>query len=129
MQINDKELGFQVSPNSLFKLMDADNHLVGYAYLDKANSKSAKIDYVVFFDKNLKIIYTQVLIYREEYGGEIGSNRWLKQFYGKYNGTGMEFQKDIQNISGATISSRNITNAIKKLSQRIVILQQKGLLK
>jgi Na+-translocating ferredoxin:NAD+ oxidoreductase RnfG subunit len=82
----------------------------------------------VFFDINLKIIYTQVLIYREDYGGEIGSNRWLNQFYGKYNGKEMEFQKDIQNISGATISSRNITMAIKKMSQRMVILHQKGML-
>jgi Na+-translocating ferredoxin:NAD+ oxidoreductase RnfG subunit len=101
---------------------------VAYIYLDKANSKSAQFDYVVFFDEELKIMFADVLIYREDYGGEIGSKRWLQQFYGKYNGQGMRFQQDIQNISGATISSRNITQAIQRLSKRIVLLQQKGLL-
>ena len=128
INVTSNELGFQVNPNSLFKLTDENKKIIGYAFLDKANSKSAKFDFVVFFDENLKIKFTQVLVYREDYGGEIGSNRWLKQFNGKYNGRNMTFQKDIQNISGATISSRNITNAIKKLSQRIVVLQQKGFL-
>ncbi len=128
LDIETAGLGLSLYPKSLFKLLD-NNTLVGYAYLDKANSKSAQFDYVVFFNPELKIIYTQVLVYREDYGGEIGSHRWLKQFNGKYNGQEMEFRKDIQNISGATISSRNITQAVKKISRQIVILQQKGLLK
>ncbi len=125
--INSPELGFKVYPNSLFKLYDG-HTVIAYAYLGKANSKSAQFDYVVFFNPELKIIYSQVLIYREDYGGEIGSNRWLKQFNGKYNGQAMVFQKDIQNISGATISSRNITQGIQQLSKQIVILKQKGFL-
>ena len=71
---------------------------------------------------------SKVLIYREEYGGEIGSKRWLKQFNGKSGESEIKFPQDITPISGATISVRSMTNAINDVLQSIRTLQENKIL-
>ncbi|GAB4252667.1 MAG: hypothetical protein Kow0079_07640 [Vicingaceae bacterium] len=102
--------------------------ILGYMYLGIAPSRADFFDYMVIFKPDLSVMSVQVLVYREDYGGEIGSKRWLKQFVDKANGEQMEFEKDIQNIGGATISCRSITNGIKKLSKNIVEMRKLGIL-
>ena len=51
---------------------------------------------------------------------------WLKQFEGKYNGEQLEFNKDIDSISGATITAPSITAGIKSLSLLMVHLKETG---
>ena len=98
------QLPSAITNENFFKISDQ-GAVLGYVFLDKAPSKTAQFDYLVIFDKNLKIARTKVLIYREEYGGEIGSKRWLSQFTGKSNKDSLS---DIAAISGATISVRSI---------------------
>lgn len=99
--------------------------ILGYVYLDKAPSKTAQFDYLVIFDKDLKIARTKVLIYREEYGGEIGSRRWLSQFTGKSNKDSLS---DIAAISGATISVRSMKNAMSDILKSVGILHNKKII-
>lgn len=100
---------------------------VGYAFFDQARSKTAQFDYLVIFNKDLSVRQTKILVYREEYGGEIGSRRWLSQFNGKSGDETLEYQKNIDAISGATISARSMTIAMNNLLKTIVILKQKHL--
>ncbi|WP_238934556.1 FMN-binding protein [Aurantibacter crassamenti] len=102
--------------------------LLGYVFVDQASSKTAKFDYLVLFNNNLEIVHSKVLIYREEYGGEIGSKRWLKQFFGKTGSDRVDFKTNIDGISGATISVRSMTTAIDNLLQTVGILQEKKIL-
>jgi Na+-translocating ferredoxin:NAD+ oxidoreductase RnfG subunit len=104
----------------------ADNKFVGYYVLAKANSKADFFDYMVVYSPDLKIITVQLLVYREDYGGEIGSKRWLKQFIGKTKTDEMKFGHDIQNISGATISARSITSGVQKVTIQINHLKKEG---
>ena len=68
-----------------------------------------------------------MLIYREEYGGEIGSKRWLKQFIGASSKSEeLVYNTDIIPIAGATISVRTMTKAMNDLLKSISILQQKN---
>jgi Na+-translocating ferredoxin:NAD+ oxidoreductase RnfG subunit len=70
------------------------------------------------------ITRTKVLIYHEEYGGEIGSKRWLKQFEGAdVNHEEMVYNAGIIPISGATISAKSMTRAINDLLSSIKFLQ------
>jgi len=69
-----------------------------------------------------------VLIYREEYGGEIGSKRWLKQFIGKTKTDDLRYGDNIINISGATISVRSMTSAMNNLLLSLKTLSEKGIL-
>jgi len=64
-----------------------------------------------------------VLVYRSTYGGEIMSRSWLKQFIGKTKGESMEMNKDIDGISGATLSAPSITQGVKDLSLLLAEIQ------
>ena len=56
-----------------------------------------------------------MLEYREAYGGEIANRSWLQQFAGKGGGDALVPGLDITIISGATLSSRHVTEGIKRV--------------
>ena len=117
------QLKNKIQKNKLFKIV-TNNVVLGYAFIDKAPSKTDEFDYLVLFDTNLIIKKAKVLIYREDYGGEIGSRRWLKQFIGKNGKDVLIYEKDIIAISGATISANSMTIAVNKLLQTVSELQK-----
>lgn len=121
------KLSFKLENNLLYQITN-NNKPEAYLFLSKAKSKISHFDYLIIYNMDLSIKNVKMLIYREEYGGEIGSNRWLKQFVGKSNPNNMKFGDDIQNISGATISARSMTEDVKKVTQRIKELKEKGLI-
>lgn len=120
-----KELGFKLRKQTLYKVM-ADGTHAGYMYLDKAPSKFDKFDYMVIYKPDLSIKIVRVLVYREDQGGEIMSNSFLKQFNGKNSFSKLELGKDIQGISGATLSCRSTVEGVKKLTNRIYKMKQEG---
>lgn len=122
-----EELPSRISPENFYRLKQ-DDSLMGYVYLGKAPSKTADFDYLVIFNKELVVMQTKVLIYREEYGGEIGSKRWLKQFIGLSGKDRVDYKTNIDGIAGATISVRSMTLSMDKLFQTIGELQLKNLL-
>jgi len=113
--------------NNLFKIETEDSFL-GYAYVAKAFGKVDFFDYLVLFDKDLIILKTKILIYREDYGGEIGSKRWLKQFIGKTQNDDLRYGDNIAAISGATISVKVMTKAMNDLLKSLKILYSKNIL-
>ncbi|MFV8224733.1 FMN-binding protein [Christiangramia aquimixticola] len=114
----------KISKENFYKIF-SNKKLQGYVYVDKAPSKTAQFDYLVIFDKNLTIVKTKVLVYREEYGGEIGSRRWLKQFIGKTSGDDLY---DVAAISGATISVRSMKNAVGDILETVGILRSNNVI-
>jgi Na+-translocating ferredoxin:NAD+ oxidoreductase RnfG subunit len=124
----DKEsLPIVFSEENFFCIQIAEQ-VIGYAFVEKAPSKTADFDFMVVLDENLIIKKTKVLIYREEYGGEIASKRWLKQFNGKTNADSFAYKKDISAISGATISVQSMTNAVNNFMKSIGILHKNNVL-
>lgn len=122
-----QKLSKKINTNHLFRIVK-ENKTLGYAYVDKAPSKTDEFDYLILLDKNLIIAKTKVLIYREDYGGEIGSKRWLKQFIGKKSSDKIKYEKDIIAISGATISAVSMTNAVNYFLLDLEILHQNNAL-
>lgn len=120
----NSQLPSRITNENFFQVITKGS-VLGYVYLDKAPSKTAQFDYLVIFDKDLKIARTKVLIYREEYGGEIGSRRWLSQFTGKSNKDSLS---DIAAISGATISVRSMKNAMSDILKSVGILHNKKII-
>lgn len=122
-----KILPANFGPDNLFEIKSEDT-LLGYAYVAKAPSKTDQFDYLVLLDAELIVLKTKVLIYREDYGGEIGSKRWLKQFIGKTQHDELHYGDNIVAISGATISVRSMTHAINNLLASLKILHEKHIL-
>jgi len=117
------QLQTKINKNDLFKIT-TDDGLKGYAYIGKAFGKADDFDFLVLFDTDLIIVKTKILIYREDYGGEIGSKRWLKQFTGKSKNDQIQYEKDIIAISGATISANAMTIAVNNLLRTMDILHE-----
>lgn len=64
----------------------------------------------------------EILEYREAYGGEVMNPKWRAQFAGKKNGATLKLTEDIQNISGATLSSKHITDGVRRLMAAYAII-------
>lgn len=97
-----------------FKIM-GDAELLGYGYLGEAPSMKRVFDYIVLFNPDLSIKKTKVLIYREDHGRQIGSQRWLQQFVGMTVNDTPSYGENIDAISGATISAKSMTKAVGKV--------------
>lgn len=121
-----KQLPSKFGADNFFKIENG--NLLGYAYVAQAPSKTAQFDYLVLLDTDLVVLKTKMLMYREEYGGEIGSKRWLKQFIGKTGNDELVYGDNIMAISGATISVRSMTNAMNDLLESIKIIHDKSIL-
>ena len=91
-------------------------------FLGNAPSQTETFDYMVIFNNDLSIRKIKVLIYRESWGGEIGSNRWLRQFVNANKGDEFIYRKNISAISGATISVKSMTQSINNLLEEIEVL-------
>ena len=114
---NLEENSFQIPANNFlqasnFQEIQVQGVLQGYAFIGTAPSKTDSFEYLVLLDKDLVILKAKVLVYREDYGGEIGSKRWLSQFISKNRDSILGYGKEITAISGATISVKSMTASI-----------------
>ncbi|MEP3211382.1 MAG: FMN-binding protein [Maribacter sp.] len=114
--------------NRLFEIHSGSN-LIGYLYVGEAASMKRKFDYILMFHTDFTIKKSKVLIYREEHGKQIGSQRWLKQFIGLSFGDVLTYGDNIDAISGATISASNMTKAVGDVLKSIQILKEKEAIK
>jgi len=131
LKIIDSELKSELSSdfwNNNFYEIKNEQELVGYAYIGEGFGKTDNFEYLLLFDVNLIIVKSKVLKYREDYGGEIGSKRWLKQFIGKSSKDKLLYGENIAAISGATLSVKSMTNSVNKVLESIAILQNKNIL-
>jgi FMN-binding domain len=94
---------------------EAGGRVIGLFVFDRVIGKHLFIDYAVALDPGGRILRVDILQYRESYGGEVRGAGWLAQFVGKTRKSPMEFNKDIRNISGATLSSMHIAEGIKRV--------------
>lgn len=104
----------KVKSEKIYKLIN-NGKIVGILCLSEAKGRFDKFDYMVIFNPDLSIKIVRVLIYRSQYGHEITSKNWLKQFIDKDNSDNFIYGKDIDVISGATISGKSITDDIKRI--------------
>ena len=98
----------------VWKAMGA-GRLLGFFVVDYVIGKHAVIDYSVALEPDGRVKAVEVLEYREAYGSEITSHSWLHQFGGKTSRDPVTIDKDIRNISGATLSSQHVTEGVKRI--------------
>ena len=89
---------------------------IAYAFLDNVKGKSMPITFMVIMNLDGSIKNSAIIKYREAYGGEIGNKRWLQQFIGKNNDSKYEIRKEIDGITGATISVHSVSKGIRKIA-------------
>ena len=85
--------------------------------VDQVIGKHENIDYAVLLSNTGQVRGIEVMVYRESYGHEIMNPRWKAQFHGKGPGTKLKLDREIKNITGATLSCRHITEGINRLTE------------
>ncbi len=88
----------------------------GVAFIDNVYGKSMPITFITLFNSTGEIIKTEILKYREQYGGGVSDPSWNKQFEGKDSKSSYRVGSEIQAITGATISVHSVSKGVNKLA-------------
>lgn len=87
----------------------------GYAMITEEIGKFHPFTFIVGVTPDGKINNIAVLVYRESRGGEIARKRFLSQFIGKSFKNPLRTNKDIINITGATMSVQYMCAGVRKV--------------
>ena len=88
---------------------------VGWVVQDEVYGKHEFITYAVALDASGAVRGVEILDYRETHGDEIRNANWRAQFTGKKHGAPLRLDNDIQNISGATLSCKHISEGVRRI--------------
>lgn len=91
---------------------------IGYALIGSAMGRYDEFDFAVLYTTDWLIENIEILVYRSDHGHEIMNKKWLAQFKGS-NGCGLVYGKDIDAISGATLSGNGLTEAVAKFCEKL----------
>jgi Na+-translocating ferredoxin:NAD+ oxidoreductase RnfG subunit len=110
-----KQLGVQsVKRDWVIYFGETDGRRDGYAIVDEEKGMHDPIDYAVRFTEKGVIDRVEVMVYREAYGDEIRSPRFRAQFGGKTSSDSLTAGKDIDIVSGASISCKSMASGVKR---------------
>ena len=84
--------------------------------IDEVIGKHEMITYAVALSPSGIILGIEILEYVESYGYEVAEPDWRKQFVGKTVSDPIKLNQDIQNIGGATLSCKHITDGVKRVT-------------
>ena len=87
----------------------------GFFIVDEVVGKHEFITYAVGLNADGTVKQIEIMTYRESYGYEVRNADWRAQFVGKNASAPLKLNKDIKNISGATLSCRHITDGVKRV--------------
>jgi Na+-translocating ferredoxin:NAD+ oxidoreductase RnfG subunit len=87
----------------------------GYALIQNTIGKHKPMTYMVGLDQNGRVTDVELLIFREARGSEVRMKRFNSQYEGKTVLDPVRINKDIINISGATMSVRSISAGVKRM--------------
>ena len=87
----------------------------GYAFVQNTIGKHKPMTYMVGVDAHGRVSNVELLIFREARGSEVRTKRFNVQYEGKTVSDPVRLNKDIINISGATMSVRSMTAGIKRV--------------
>jgi len=83
--------------------------------------------FMVVLSPDLKIKKVDVVDYQSNYGFQIASKKWLKQFIG-FEGCEMQYEKNVDAISGATTSAKSMVKNINWICEEMIKFRKLGLI-
>ena len=87
----------------------------GYALVQNTIGKHKPMTYMVGVDAHGSVSNVELLVFREARGSEVRTKRFNAQYEGKTVSDPIRINKDIINISGATMSVRSIGAGVKRV--------------
>ncbi len=106
------EVAAKTSYDFIFSMKDGKKDKV--AIIDEEPGKWGPVEFIVAMDLKGAITRVDVLSYQEKRGQPIARHSFMSQFEGKSSKDKIMVNKDINGVSGATISSNCATFAVRK---------------
>ena len=94
---------------------ETQGNIDGYALIQNTIGKHRPITYMVGVTATGECSNFEVLVYREARGNEIATKRFNYQYQGKTIGDPVRINRDIINITGATMSVRSASAGVKRV--------------
>ena len=89
--------------------------VVGYAFVDDVIGKTEPITYMVTIAPDVTVTRLDLLVFRETHGYEIERASWRDRFRGLRLGSDLRVGREIDKITGATLSCRAVTEGVRRL--------------
>ena len=89
--------------------------MIGWFFVDQVIGKHELITYALGINADGSVRQVQVVEYLEVYGSQVRYPQWRDQFVGKTVNSPLRIDSDIDNITGATLSARHLTDGIRRL--------------
>ena len=104
-------------PENAFELYigETGEKIDGYAMVHNTIGKHKHMTYMVGVDAKGACSDVELLVFREARGSEVGRKRFNVQYEGKTVSDPIRLNKDIINITGATMSARSISAGVKRV--------------
>ena len=93
---------------------ETDGKVDGYAVIQETIGKHRPITYIVGITPQGKVFDVEIMVYRESKGSEVRRKRFNAQYEGKTAQDPISINKDIINITGATMSVRSVSAGVKR---------------
>lgn len=88
----------------------------GWFIVDEVVGKHEMITYAVALNAAGSVTGVEIMEYVESYGYEVAEIQWRNQFKGKTATDPIKLNQDIQNIGGATLSCKHLTDGVKRIA-------------
>lgn len=86
----------------------------GWAFIQNTIGKHKPMTYMVGVDPDGEVTNVEILIYRESRGSEVSKKRFNYQYQGKTAYDPIRINRDVINITGATMSVRSMSAGVKR---------------
>jgi hypothetical protein len=86
----------------------------GWAFIQNTIGKHKPMTYMVGVDPDGEVTNVEILVYRESRGSEVRKKRFNYQYQGKTIDDPIRINRDVINISGATMSVRSMSAGVKR---------------
>jgi Na+-translocating ferredoxin:NAD+ oxidoreductase RnfG subunit len=112
----EQRIGWKFPEESFEMYVGESNGKVdGYALVQNTIGKHKPMTYMVGLDESGHVTDVELLVFRESRGSEIRMKRFNSQYEGKTVLDPVRINKDIINISGATMSVRSMSAGVKRM--------------
>lgn len=113
--------------NDCLHVVSQDGEVTGYLLSTSAKGRFDFFDYSIIYSNELIVLQVMVTVYRSDHGAGICQKKWLEQFRG-YQGGEMAIGREIDAVSGGTISSASMVEDIQRCQHLMVRLKEAGLI-
>ena len=115
-QLIESRIGWKF-PEEAFEVYvgETGEKVEGYAMIHNTIGKHKPMTYMVGVDPRGHVTNVELMVFREARGSEVGRKRFNYQYEGKTVLDPVRINKDIINISGATMSVRSMSAGVKRV--------------